>query len=222
MSRPVVARLAPFNRTSGPSTFDEAIVGSVPTAVLKSTATVSAAGTSVLVKLPWASISSVGTVSLGVDTPYGASASVFGITITNFDRTLYNPLATVAPGSLGTASQIVVSADGVYRFSGQVLCSMSVAMSSTDFVALDAYVNGTQIRRLDLINIETAGTIASASTLLLRYDFVRPLTAGTSVELAIAAALSGSGAVNVAAANATAGAECYIARETTLVHVVPQ
>lgn len=218
MSRPVVARLAPFNRTSGPSTFDEAIVGSVPAAVLKSTATVSASGTVTAVRVPWATVSSTTTLSLGYDTGAGG----FGSTITNYDRTLYNPLATIAPGSLGTASQIVVSADGVYRFSGQVLCSLSGAMVVGDSLALDAYVNGTQIRRLDLITVETAGTIASASALLMRYDFVRPLTAGTYVELAIAGAVAAGAAINVAAAAPTAGAECYVERETTLVHVVPQ
>jgi hypothetical protein len=88
-----------------------------------------------------------------------------------------------------------------------------------DGLAVTALVNGAPIRTLDVISgvAHTAGEPIS-----LKYDFVRPLTAGTYVELAVSGTNAAASTLSVGVAGSLSGAECYVSRESTLVHVVPQ
>lgn len=220
MSRPVVARLAPFNRTSGPSTFDQAVIGSAPVAILKSVPklmTVSSASQSTMT-IDWATVSSFTTISLGVDTPYGASASVFGITITNFDRTYYDPFSTIAPVP-GTASQFTLLQDGIYNFQLNAFATMSGTLTTDDAVSAYINLNGTRIRYIS--RVQTG--VPADESIFVAGSFCRPLTAGTVVEFGLAVSeMTTTPRFAIGAADENAGVELYVTREATLVHVVPQ
>lgn len=220
MSRPVVARLAPFNRTSGPSTFDQAIVGSAPVAILKSIPKVMTVSdtTQSTMTIDWATVSSYTTISLGYETPYGASASVFGVTLTNYDRTYYDPFSTIAPVP-GTASQFTLLQDGIYNFQLNAFATMSGTITTVDAISAYINLNGTRTRYIS--RVQTG--VPAGESIFVAGSFCRPLTAGTVVEFGLASSLlDTTPRFAIGAATENTGAELYITREATLVHVVPQ
>jgi hypothetical protein len=222
MSRPVTARLAPFSRSGGPSVYDQALVASVPPVVLTSVASISAASLAGTPSVPiyWATISTATTISLG--TVPTATSYLSGSLQLN-DSTLYNPMDAVYVSTV-SSSDVVVLQDGVYSIRGQSYASLSEDLvGAADGIALDAYVNGTPVRRLELIRPPIGSTLSADAGIQFDFEFMRPLVAGTTVSLYYSAfGLSTGGTIKAGLRTFNTGAECYITRVATLVHATPQ
>lgn len=217
MSRPVTTRLAQFHRTSNPSNFDEAVVGSIPTAVIQSVvaSTITATAT---VYLPWATTSTYSTIALG-DAVFPLSASGSAVTITNYESTLYDPFGIVAV-STATTSDVVVSQDGIYNIKARVNVNPVNELVAEDLVRLGLEVNGTFAARLDSYVCPWASL--STAGFDLQGDWTGPLTAQTTVSVFITADLGASNTLTVAPYAGWEGAQLVVARQATLVHVTPQ
>jgi hypothetical protein len=209
MSRPVLAKLAQFR-----SVFDEALIASTPSAVIKSNGiqTISAGVGNGTLSIGWSSVSSnIAGTSLG-----SASFPDPGFTVAVPDSTLYDGYGAFNVSTV-TSSSVTVLSDGVYRISGNITASLTDQAGSSALLHLDLVINGTVSRRM-------ASSPMAFDLITVPFEVVRPLTSATNIGINAVFANLGANdtTVTIAGYSAYTGAELYITREVTLVHLAMQ
>ncbi len=223
MSRPVVARLPSFNPTSGPSKYDEALIGSTPLAIFHTTFSSIATASSIdsshtLSTFQWATVSSATNMTLSVDTYYTNSNALGQVTVSNMLRTAYNPYDVVAVNSL---SEFITTKDGIYNIKVNSNFTFDSDFIGGDSIEVGLFTNGNFVSRVGSY-FQSYTSISSGSIVQISGEWTGPLTQETTISLIFTGIISNPNTVTVGAWTGSLGAQCVIARQATLIHVVPQ
>lgn len=223
MSRPVVARLPSFNPTSGPSKYDEALIGSTPLAIFHTTFSSLTTASSIdssrtFSSFQWATISSATNMTLSVGTYYSNTNAQGLVTVSNVLRTAYNPYGVVAVNSL---SEFITTKDGIYNIKVSSNFTFDSDFVGGDSFAVGLFTNGNFVSRLGSY-FQPYTSLSSGSIVQINGEWTGPLTSETTISLGFAGLVSNPNTVTVGAWNGSLGAQCVIARQATLIHVVPQ
>jgi hypothetical protein len=148
-------------------------------------------------------------------------ASGNALTITNLERRLYDPMGVVASIS-SDARGLIVSQDGIYNIRATVNVGAAADLTDGDNIRMGLNMNGAFTTRLAQY-VTPLSSLSNTYGVELTGDWTGPLTAGTTLSVSLAsAALQDNNTLSVAAYDGWEGGRLAVARQATLVHVVPQ